>query len=188
MPGARSAALAAQVRAAVAGGPDLAVIVVGANDVTHFVPVEHAAEQLAQAVRTLRSAGTRVVVAPAPDLSAIPLLPPQFRALARSVSAQLRAAQTRAAEREGARVAVVDDALRSSFAADPSLFSADRFHPSSRGYEVITRALLPAVWPRPPRRTSSAAGRPRDRHCTATAPPLHRHCTVTATPPPTVER
>ncbi|WP_375502036.1 SGNH/GDSL hydrolase family protein [uncultured Jatrophihabitans sp.] len=145
VPGARSAALAGQVRAATTTQLDLAVIIIGANDVTHLVPVDQAAERLAAAVRTLRAHGVRVVVAPAPDLSAVPLVPPQFRDLARSVSASLRRAQTRAAVREGARVAVVEDALRDAFAADVRLFSADRFHPSSAGYAVIAEALLPAV-------------------------------------------
>jgi lysophospholipase L1-like esterase len=36
-------------------------------------------------------------------------------------------------------------ATTSSFAADPALFSADRFHPSSAGYAVIASAVLPAV-------------------------------------------
>ena len=33
----------------------------------------------------------------------------------------------------------------SQFAADNSLFSPDRFHPSSAGYAVIASALIPAV-------------------------------------------
>jgi lysophospholipase L1-like esterase len=37
----------------------------------------------------------------------------------------------------------VDDAVRA--AVDASLFSADRFHPSSAGYAVIVDAMLPAV-------------------------------------------
>ncbi|MEU8612754.1 SGNH/GDSL hydrolase family protein, partial [Actinoplanes sp. NPDC048791] len=32
-----------------------------------------------------------------------------------------------------------------AFAVDASLFSADRFHPSSAGYAVIAESLAPAV-------------------------------------------
>ena len=32
-----------------------------------------------------------------------------------------------------------------SFAADPTLFSQDRFHPSSEGYARIAEALVPHV-------------------------------------------
>lgn len=144
VPGARSAALAAQVRAALAGAPALAVVVIGANDLTRLVPPERAAQQLGEAVDELTAAGVRVVVAPAPDLATVPWVPEQLRALARNASATLRAAQTRAATRAGARVVLVD-ALHDAFAADRTLFSADRFHPSSAGYALIARALLPAV-------------------------------------------
>lgn len=144
VPGARSAALDAQVRIALAGRPDVAVIVIGANDMTHLVPVEHAAEQLGRAVRTLRANRVEVVVVPAPDLAALPFVPPQFRQLVRAASASLRREQTRVAIGAGARVAHVDG-LAEAFVADAGLFSADRFHPSSRGYELIARAVLPAV-------------------------------------------
>ena len=144
VPGARSVALAAQVRATLAGRPDVALIIIGANDLTHFVPVPQAAAQLARAVQALREQEIEVVVVPAPDLATLPFVPAQFRPLVRAASAALRQEQTRVAIREGARVAAVDG-LAEAFAADIGLFSADRFHPSSRGYELIARAVLPAV-------------------------------------------
>src|SRR3712207_8386431 len=59
--------------------PDLAVVVIGANDLTRFVPVDSAVGALASAVRDLRAVGTDVVVVPAPDMSSIPVVPPAFR-------------------------------------------------------------------------------------------------------------
>jgi lysophospholipase L1-like esterase len=146
VPGARSAALAAQVRRAVSWRPDVALIDTAANDLPSSVPPAQAAGLLGDAVRALRSAGSRVVVAPAPDMSVLPMVPEQFRAVVRAGSGLLRQAQTRAALAEGARVADVEAETSASFAADPSLFSADRFHPSSAGYAVIARALAPAVF------------------------------------------
>lgn len=145
VPGARSDALAAQTRAAVQAASDLAVVIIGANDLTHFVPPERAAGLLGEAVRTLVSASVSVVVLPAPDLSAVPWVPAQVRALVRAGSLALRQAQTRAALAAGARVATIDDRAAATF-ADVSMFSADRFHPSSRGYELITSVLRPAVF------------------------------------------
>jgi lysophospholipase L1-like esterase len=145
VPGARSQALAGQVQRAVAWRPELALIIVGANDLTHFVPPRQAAAQLADAVRALRAAGAEVVVAPAPDLSVVPWVPPEMRAAVRTASVALQQAQTGAAEAAGARVAAIGDLSAAGFAADVSLFSADRFHPSSAGYAVITAALAPAV-------------------------------------------
>jgi lysophospholipase L1-like esterase len=145
VPGARSEALAAQVRRACEWPPGLALIMIGANDLTGFVPPDQAAARLGDAVRELRTAGAQVVVAPAPDLSVVPWVPPQMRALVRAGSVALHDAQTAAALRAGADVADIGLTSAEGFAADPGLFSADQFHPSSAGYAVIARELAPAV-------------------------------------------
>ncbi len=145
VPGARSDALGAQVRQAVSEPPDIALIVIGANDLTRLVPPAQAAADLGAAVRALRAVNAQVVVAPAPDLSVVPWVPVQVRALVRAGSAAFRQAQTRAALTAGARVADIDGYTSSRFANDASLFSSDRFHPSSPGYALIAEALTPAV-------------------------------------------
>jgi lysophospholipase L1-like esterase len=143
--GARSTALPAQVDRALEWQPTVAVIVIGANDVTHRTPPDAAAAALAEAVRRLRSRGVQVVVAPAPDLSSVPHVPPSLRPLVRAASARLRDRQVSAAVAEGALVADHEASTASAFGADQSLFSADRFHPSSAGYAVIAAELLPHV-------------------------------------------
>jgi hypothetical protein len=96
------------------------------------VPPERAAAQLGVALRDLVAAGVRPVVAPAPDISVIPWVPPQFRDVVRATSRTLRAAQVNTARAAGARIADADESA-AAFAADPRLFSSDRFHPSSAG-------------------------------------------------------
>jgi lysophospholipase L1-like esterase len=145
VPGATSADLAAQVGRALAWSPRLALIVIGANDLTRLVPPERAAAELAAAVRRLRAILAEVVVAPAPDLSVVPWVPAQMRAVVRASSALLHDAQSRAAVSVGARVADIGMTSAAGFALDHGLFSADRFHPSSAGYAVIASALAAAV-------------------------------------------
>ncbi|MFC7531551.1 SGNH/GDSL hydrolase family protein [Actinoplanes sp. GCM10030250] len=145
VPGADSRGLAAQVQRAVTWRPGVALIIIGANDLTHFVPTHQAAALLGDAVQRLRVAGAEVVVAPAPDLSVVPWVPQQMRMLVQAGSRLLRQEQTRAALAAGARIADISGTSASAFAADPALFSADHFHPSSAGYAVITAALLPTV-------------------------------------------
>ena len=145
VPRARSDALAGQVRGATEWGTQVALIIIGANDLTHFVPAQQAAGQLGAAVAALRAGGAEVVVSPAPDLSVVPWVPPQMRELVRGASDALRRAQTEAAFAAGARVADLGRATARAFAADVTLFSEDRFHPSSAGYALIATALLPAV-------------------------------------------
>jgi lysophospholipase L1-like esterase len=145
VPGADSHALASQIGHATAWKPDLALIIIGANDLTRFAPPQRAARQLADAVRALRSAGAQVVVAPAPDLSVVPWVPPEMRTAVRAGSRMLQQAQTRAAAAAGAWIADLGVTSTEAFATDPALFSADRFHPSSAGYAVITRALVSTI-------------------------------------------
>ncbi|MGY1692552.1 GDSL-type esterase/lipase family protein [Geodermatophilus sp. SYSU D01105] len=157
IPGAVSRDLAAQARRAVPLAPDLAVVVVGANDLARFVPPAQAAAALGAAVGDLRASGSDVLVVPAPDMSMVPFVPPAYRPLVRTASQQLQREQAAAARAAGAMVAEVSAAVAAAFSADAGLFSADRFHPSSAGYAHIADALTPHVVAAAAARRESAA-------------------------------
>jgi lysophospholipase L1-like esterase len=144
--GSVSAWLDAQVEIALGTGVDLAIIFIGANDVTTVVNDATAARYLYDAVRTLREAGAEVVVATCPDLGTVRPIQPPLRWLARRWSRQLAAAQTVAAVRAGARTVSLGDLVGPQFAAAPDrMFGADRFHPSDEGYRAAAAAVLPAA-------------------------------------------
>lgn len=145
VPGARSADLAPQVRAAVAGGTDLALIVIGANDLTRLTPPDVGARLLKDAVAALTGAGARVVVVTAPDMGVLGHVPPAFREVVSQTSRLYATAQADAATAAGATVAHVGPEVFSRFAVDERMFSADRFHPSAAGYAVIAQALTSYV-------------------------------------------
>ncbi|MGY1796267.1 SGNH/GDSL hydrolase family protein [Geodermatophilus sp. SYSU D00525] len=145
VPGAVSRDLAAQVRRTAPLGADLAVVVIGANDLARFLPVEPAVAALGAAVDGLRAAGTDVVVVPAPDMSSVPFVPPAFRPVVQAACAAMQQRQAQVAEARGAVVAAVSGEVGRAFTTDPALFSADRFHPSSAGYARIAAALAPTV-------------------------------------------
>ena len=168
VPGARSGQLAAQVDAAAGWRPQVAVIVIGTNDLLHHTEAGRAARQLADAVRRLRESGAEVVVAPAPDLSALPDTPAGLVPVLRAASMLLRDTQIIAARAAGAHVADRDHGTSRAFAADRTLFCADRFHPSSAGYAVIADALHPAV------RAALAAHEDRTGAVAATHRPVRR--------------
>ncbi len=144
--GAVSAGLSYQVDSALEHRPDLAVIMIGGNDVTHRTPVPVAIRHLVDAVRRLRAAGACVVVGTCPDLGAIEPIKPPLRWVARRWSRQLAAAQTVAVVEAGGWTVSLGDLLGARFAAEPArMFSADRFHPSADGYALAAAAMLPTV-------------------------------------------
>lgn len=143
--GARSADLHDQVARALLSSPDVAVISIGTNDVTHFVPIRQAVSDLGRAVRRLRRAGCRVVVVTCPDLGTVrPVLPP-LRWVAGRLSHHMTAAQVDAVRRAGGVPVDVRPLLAPLFRKDTSLFCADRFHPSATGYRQIADSVLPYV-------------------------------------------
>lgn len=164
--GAESSGLEPQVDRLLADGyrPHAAVIVVGANDVTHRVRVADAVRELTVAVERLREAGAEVVVGTCPDLGTLEPIAQPLRTVARRLSRQLAAAQTIAVVGAGGRTVSLGDVLGPEFAARPGeMFSADRFHPSAAGYARMASVMLPSlcaalgVWPegdtdRPPER------------------------------------
>jgi lysophospholipase L1-like esterase len=144
--GALSAGLPAQVEAAVEERPDVAVILIGGNDVTHRTPVPVAVRYLVDAVRDLRAVGAQVVVGTCPDLGAIEPIKPPLRWLARRWSRRLAAAQTVAVVEANGWTVSLGDLLGPRFAAEPHrFFGLDRFHPSAEGYAVAAAALLPTI-------------------------------------------
>ncbi|CAN5167046.1 MAG: SGNH/GDSL hydrolase family protein [Nocardioides sp.] len=125
---------------------DVAIIVVGGNDVTHRIPVAESIRHLAEAIDRLRANGTEVVVGTCPDLGALPALQQPLRSLASRASRQLAAAQRRTAVERGAHAVTLATVAGPFFVANPhEMFSVDQFHPSAQGYKHVAKALTPSV-------------------------------------------
>ncbi|MBA0049440.1 SGNH/GDSL hydrolase family protein [Streptomyces sp. AJS327] len=143
--------------------PDICVIMVGANDVTHRTSPARSVRHLSEAVARLRTAGGAVVVGTCPDLGTIEPVAQPLRWIARRLSRQLAAAQTIAVVEEGGRTVSLGDLLGPEFAANPrELFGPDRYHPSAEGYATAAMAVLPTVcaalglWPSEDERPDAA--------------------------------
>ncbi len=126
--------------------PDVALIIVGGNDVMHLRRIDVALKSLADTVRELRRHGCQVVVATCPDMGTVgPILQP-LRFLAHWVSRTLATGQTIVVLRNGGRTVSLGDLVGPAFRMEPALmFSTDRLHPSARGYAEATRVLLPSI-------------------------------------------
>lgn len=126
--------------------PEVAVIMIGANDVTHRVPPAVSVRCLSDAVARLRDAGAEVVVGTCPDLGTIEPVQQPLRWLARRMSRQLAAAQTIAVLDRGGRTVSLGSLLGPEFEANPrELFGPDNFHPSAEGYATAAMAVLPTL-------------------------------------------
>ncbi|MDG9703135.1 SGNH/GDSL hydrolase family protein [Streptomyces sp. DH37] len=128
------------------GAPDVCVIMIGANDVTHRVPPAVSVRLLGDAVARLRGAGSEVVVGTCPDLGTVEPVAQPLRWLARRMSRRLAAAQTIAVVERGGRTVSLGDLLGPEFEANPrELFGPDNYHPSAEGYATAAMAFLPTL-------------------------------------------
>lgn len=144
--GAKSSDLDQQVTRCLSARPHVAVLIIGANDVTHLVPRPVAVRHLTVALERLVGAGTQVVIGTCPDLGTVRPVGPPLRWVARELSRSLAGAQRRAALELGAVPVDLYNLLGPEFEANAETFFApDHFHPSGIGYRRIGTALLPAV-------------------------------------------
>jgi lysophospholipase L1-like esterase len=144
--GAESSDLAAQIDVALHTRPDVAVILIGTNDVTHTVLPSQSVRHLAEGVRRLREAGVAVLVGTCPDLGTVKPIAPPLKQVARSWSRRLAAAQTIAVVEAGGRTVSLATILGPEFAAAPALlFGPDQFHPSADGYRQLAGVLIPST-------------------------------------------
>jgi lysophospholipase L1-like esterase len=126
--------------------PDVALILIGANDVTHRIDKSLAVRHLEQTVCALRATDCEVIVGTCPDLGTIEPVAQPLRLLARRWSRDLAAAQTVAVVEAGGRTVSLGDLLGPQFAqSSREMFSHDGFHPSPAGYARVASALLPSV-------------------------------------------
>ncbi len=144
--GARTRDLAGQIDLALTMEPHVAVILIGANDVTHRVLPSESVRLLEQGVRRLRESGVEVVVGTCPDLGTVEPIAPPLRQVARAWSRRLAAGQTIAVVEAGGRTVSLGSVLGPEFSASPkTLFGPDQFHPSAAGYSSMASVLLPSV-------------------------------------------
>jgi lysophospholipase L1-like esterase len=142
--GSRAGDLGPQVSRALLLRPDVAVVLIGANDATHLTPTRAVAGQLAAAVTRLREAGVAVVVGTCPDMGARAFLWPLREVVAWQGRRIARASAIAVHESDGSVVGL-GELCGPLFRADPATLATDAFHPSAEGYRLWAEALLPVV-------------------------------------------
>jgi len=134
--GARMSDAASELAPKAAGlVPQVAVIGIGANDVTHATPLKTFARHLSSAIQTLRASDAEVLVALGPRFDT-PAIPQPLRTLIRARARAINRTIRKVAAKEGVEVLDLPAVLGDSFARDHDLYSQDRFHPGDRGYAL----------------------------------------------------
>lgn len=148
--GARMADVARELAPkAAALSPDVALIGVGANDVTHLTPLRSVYGSAYEAIRILQGAGAEVLIALGPRFDT-PILQPPLRNFVRTRARALNRTLVRSARASGAEVVDLPTGVGDAFASDPArYYCADRYHPSGDGYalwaDVIREPLMKAA-------------------------------------------
>jgi lysophospholipase L1-like esterase len=144
--GTQTSQLDDQIAQTLASRPQVCVLIIGANDVTHKVMPGRSVEHLREAVTTICEAGVEVVVGTCPDLGTVRQIAPPLRQVARRWSRRLAAGQAIAVVEAGGRAVSLGTILGPEFDAAPAdMFGPDRFHPSAYGYRSCAAAMLPTV-------------------------------------------
>ncbi len=144
--GAQTTDLRGQIDRVLPVEPHVAVIFIGANDVTHRLGLRTSERLLREAVSRLERHGVSVVVGTCPDLGTIEPLAPPLRQYARYASRRLAEAQARAVLECNGRAVALGSILSDEFSSfSDLLFGPDRFHPSAAGYARMVAATLPTV-------------------------------------------
>ena len=132
--------------------PDVVLLAVGANDVTHFTTGGAIASGLSSVIDQLSAArpGVRIVLTGSPAVGTARRFAQPLRWVAgvetnrvnRVVKAVVEQAEGRGEHVIWAPIARDTEA---TFAQDPGLFAPDRFHPNDRGYAVWMPTLNAAL-------------------------------------------
>lgn len=126
--------------------PDVVVLLVGTNDVTHLTSGRALAKDTASLLSALSDLGSPVVMSSLPEFRAMRAMPRVVRAVLEYKAASVRKIQRRSV-RDVANVRSVNvrRMVGHEFVMDVSKMSADHFHPSAAGYARIADVLTPAV-------------------------------------------
>ncbi|MCW2524574.1 MAG: hydrolase family protein, partial [Frankiales bacterium] len=143
--GAQSSWLLDQVEQVLALQPDLAVIMIGANDVTHRVSAADSVRHLTAALTALSEHQIPFVVGTCPDLGTIRPIAQPLRTFVRRLSRTLAASQAVAVVAAGGRAVSLGSILGPEFATKREFFSDDQFHPSAEGYARACEVILPSA-------------------------------------------
>jgi len=136
-----------QVQKAVSYKPDVVLLAIGANDVTHNTSSGSVKKSAQQIINRLIAANcdVKIVLTGSPDMGAVPRLPQPLRSLAGAKTSSLNKTFVRFASENKLTFAPIAAKTGSQFRHNHALFAADHFHPNDQGYATWIPVLEPAL-------------------------------------------
>lgn len=146
--GARAADMSQiQVASAIEHKPDVVLMVVGSNDITHLTSIKSIDQSIQVTVDKLiaTNCNVKIVLTGAGDMGAVLRIPQPLRWLAGQRVKTVNARFTEIIERNKLTYAPVAVKTGDIFRNDSSLFAPDKFHPNDKGYAVWSTVLIESL-------------------------------------------
>jgi len=136
-----------QLPQVIASRPDVVLIAVGANDVTHLTPLRKVRNSFERAIGELRAANPQVIIllTGAPDMGSVPRFGQPLRWLVGERTKVLNKKVQALAIKNRVIFAPIASKTGPIFRARPELFAADKFHPTTEGYQLWIPVLTAAL-------------------------------------------
>lgn len=131
-------ALNSQVDSAITHAPDIVLIALGANDVTHLVPLNQIEHNLTAIITALQAANpaVHIILTGSPDMGAVPRFPWPLKICASWRTKRINSRVQHVADMTGCQRVHIAELTGPLFRKSPQLFAQDRFHPLDEGYAV----------------------------------------------------
>lgn len=140
-----------QLAQALVAKPDVVLLAVGANDVTHLTrsaPFRTDLEAIIQSLQR-QNPNVKIIATGVPAMGSVPRLPWPLKQLAGLRTRQLNDIYTEVGTRYSLTLAPIAQETGLTFIKHPEYFAADKFHPNAAGYDqwipVINRAIDQAI-------------------------------------------
>jgi acyl-CoA thioesterase-1 len=127
--------------------PDVVLIGVGANDVTHLTNIGAVRQSLTHTIQELRKSNSNVeiILTGSPDMGSVPRLPQPLRWIAGNRTKDINKMIVELSKEENVRFAPIAEKTGKLFRQHPELFAADNFHPNTEGYKTWTPVIVEAL-------------------------------------------
>ncbi len=136
-----------QVDAAAKQKPDVVLICLGANDVTHLSSLKSVEKNITAIITALQKNNkhVKIVLTGAPAMGVVPRFPFIVKLLATIRTDQVNKVIQRVADKKGVTRVKIAEITGPIFLKKPELFAKDNFHPNSKGYAVWTPIIVDAL-------------------------------------------